>query len=79
MLNTKHLAVVRAALRYLNDEFGPEANDSFQHYLDDRDRQSGVVAGDIAETIEVFASVRLATAIVDISDDENLVDPVHQI
>ena len=41
MLSDKDFAIIRAALRFLDEEFKPGDDSLFAHYLDDR----GVVAG----------------------------------
>ena len=50
MLNEKDLAIVRAALQFLDEEFSPEAAEGFRHYLDNR----GILAG--ASTTHIKAT-----------------------
>lgn len=52
MLNSKHLAIVRAALTYWDEEMGAESNDVYRHYLHSRDQ-------DIVFNPDDVASVRL--------------------
>ena len=49
MLTETDLAIVRAALMFLDEEFFPDQEEMFQHYLDDE----GVLAGASTDQIKV--------------------------
>ena len=52
MLSDKDFAIIRAALRFLDEEFKPGDDSLFVHYLDDR----GVVAGAKVDGIKATRS-----------------------
>ena len=52
MLTEIDLAVVRAALQFLSEEFSADEEELFQHYLDDR----GLLAGASTRHIEITAA-----------------------
>ena len=49
MLNQKHLAVIRAALKFLEEEMTGDS-DVLVHYLHDADRELTIDSNDIVET-----------------------------
>ncbi len=63
MLNQKDLAVARAALMFLDDEFFPDQEEMFQHYLDDQGILAGASTKDIGATRAKFNSAELFSAI----------------
>ena len=65
MLTEKHLAVVRAALRFLDEEIGPSGSEALHHYLEDQSRASGVFIDDIKVAREFFDQVDLFYVLVD--------------
>ena len=65
MLTEKHLAVVRAALRFLDEEMRPSGTDAIVHYHDDLGRAMDVEVNDINEAREFFGSVDLSYVLVD--------------
>ena len=54
MLTEKDLAIVRAALLYLDEEISPSGSDTLQYYLDDRGIVLGVTVADIKLAREAF-------------------------
>ena len=62
MLTEKDLAIVRAALHFLDEEFSPNEDELFQHYLDDEGILAGVSTALIKKTREKFESATLYTA-----------------
>ena len=54
MLTEKHLAIVRAALLYLDEEISPSGNDTLQHYLDDQGILLGLTVADIKMARDSF-------------------------
>lgn len=65
MLNQLHLAVVRAALKYLDEEISPHGTEVLLHYLDEQNENSNITADHIAEARDFFDSVDLSYALVD--------------
>ena len=70
MLTNTDLAIVRAALQSLDEEFSPDEDELFQHYLDD----TGVLAGASTEHIRMtrakFDSAQLFTVLKQAHQDE---------
>ena len=54
MLTEKDLAIVRAALLYLDEEISPSGNDTLQYYLDDRGIVLVLTVADIKPARETF-------------------------
>lgn len=65
MLKQHHLAVVRAALKYLDEEISPNGTEVLLHYLDEQNETSKVTADHIVEARDFFDSVELNYALVD--------------
>ena len=65
MLTLKHLAVVRAALKYLDEEMSPNGSEALFHYLDDQGRAGGVSTHDIKVAREYLEQVDLFYVLVD--------------
>ena len=65
MLTERHLAVVRAALKFLDEEMSPSGPASLFHYLDHQSRTSGVSIEDINVTRDLFDKVDLFYILVD--------------
>ena len=59
MITEKDLAVVRAALQFLDEEMSPSGNETLNHYLDDRGKQLNVTTADIKSTREKIATSNL--------------------
>ena len=67
MLKQHHLAVVRAALKYLDEEISPHGTEVLLHYLDEQNETSDATADHIVEARDFFDSVELNYAWVDSS------------
>ena len=65
MLKQHHLAVVRAALKYLDEEISPHGREVLLHYLDEQNKTSDATADHIVEARDFFDSVELNYALVD--------------
>lgn len=65
MLKQHHLAVVRAALKYLDEEISPHGTEVLIHYLDDQNEASDATADHIKEARDFFDSVELNYVLVD--------------
>ena len=65
MLTDKHVAVLKAAVRFLEEEFCPHGADSVRHYLDNSDRELGITSGDIAEARQQIAATEIRYAVLD--------------
>ena len=65
MLKQHHLAVVRAALKYLDEEISPHGTEVLLHYLDEQNKTSDATADHIVEARDFFDSVELNYALVD--------------
>ena len=63
MLNPKDLAVIRAALMFLDEEFFPDQEVMFQHYLDDLGILAGTSTADIGVTRAKFNGAELYSAL----------------
>jgi len=72
MLNQKNLAIVRAALQFLDEEFSSDDEDLFQHYLDDRGVLTGAGTKDINATRAKLDTSELYTAM-KYADEDKLV------
>ncbi|QEG22037.1 hypothetical protein [Mariniblastus fucicola] len=57
MLNSKHLAIVRAALTYWDEEMGAESHDVYRHYLHSRDKDTVFTPDDVASVRSYFNAV----------------------
>ena len=75
MIAEKQLAIVRAALRFFEEEMGPHGN-SFETYLDEEDRRLGITNVDLAATCETFASLILRQVLLD-TETGRLVSTQH--
>ena len=62
MLNQKDLAVIRAALMFLDEEFFTDQEAMFQHYLDDQGIRAGAGTADIPVTRAKLKDAKLFTA-----------------
>lgn len=65
MLTAKHLAVVRAALKYLDEEISPHGKDALFDYLDETGRNLDPAIEDIKMARRIFDSVELNYLLVD--------------
>ena len=65
MLKQHHLAIVRAALKYLDEEISPHGTEVLLHYLDEQNEASDATADHIVEVRDFFDSVELNYALVD--------------
>ena len=65
MLKQHHLAIVRAALKYLDEEISPHGTEVLLHYLDEQKEVSDATADHIKEARDFFDSVELNYALVD--------------
>ena len=65
MLTEKHLAVVRAALTYLDEEISPHGNDALFDYLDESGRNLDPAIEDVKTARRIFDSVELNHLLVD--------------
>ena len=63
MLNPKDLAIIRAALMFLDEEFFPDQERMFQHYLDDLGILAGASTADIGVTRAKFNGAELLSLI----------------
>ena len=59
MITEKELAVVRAALQFLDEEMSPSGDETLKHYLDDQGIVLGVNGADIQSTREAFEDANL--------------------
>ncbi len=66
MISNKHLAIVRAALTFWDEEMGASDREAYKHYLHTKDKEMEFSAKEIAEARNLFNSVELKTALVDI-------------
>ena len=65
MLKQHHLAVVRAALKYTDEEISPHGIEILLPYLDEESKASNVTVEHIAETRAFFDNAELNYALVD--------------
>ena len=65
MLTLKHLAVVRAALKFMDEEISPHGKGTLDHYLDRKSNFLDISVDHIAEARSFFESVDLNYALVD--------------
>lgn len=63
MLDPKDLAIIRAALMFLDEEFFPDQEKMFQHYLDDQGILAGAGTADIPVTRAKFKNAELYSAL----------------
>ena len=63
MLNQKDLAIIRAALMFLDEEFFPDQEEMFQHYLDDQGVLAGTGTADIPVTRAKLKAAELYSAL----------------
>ena len=63
MLSETHLAIIRAALKYLDEEMSPHGNAILQNYLHRQDSGIDVVAGDIPVTRAIMEQAELFHAL----------------
>ena len=59
MLQPKHLAIVRAALMYWDEEMAGADQTAYQHYLHSRDMGVKIDSADVIQARQFFSSVRL--------------------
>ena len=74
MINERHLAVIRAALKYWDEEMSPSGSQAFDHYADDRSH--GISVADVREARELLANVKLGFVLVDLASDRIVSDEV---
>ena len=67
MLTEKHLAVIRAALRYMDEEMSPSGSEAMSHYLDQLGKDCQPTIDDVTDVRKFFDSVELSYALVDAS------------
>ena len=65
MLTETHLAVVRAALKFLDEEMSPSGSEALFHYLDKRGQEIGVSIHDLNVARELFEQFNLFYILVD--------------
>jgi hypothetical protein len=65
MLTEKHLAIVRAALKFLDEEMSPSGIDALFHYLDSEGQSIGVSLDDLQDARQFFGAVDLSYVLVD--------------
>lgn len=70
MLNQKDLSVIRAALMFLDEEFFPDQEEMFQHYLDDQGILVGTGTADIPVTRAKLNDAILYSALKWVGRDE---------
>ena len=63
MLTDTDLAIVRAALHFLDEEFSPNEDELFKHYLNDEGLLAGASTAHIKTTREKFESATLHTVL----------------
>ena len=63
MLTETDLAIVRAALMFLDEEFFPDQEEMFQHYLDDEGVLAGAGTDQIKATRAKFEAADLYVAV----------------
>ena len=66
MLSETHLAIIRAAVKFLDEEIAPHGNSTLRHYLHARDSGVDVVAGDIPVTRAVIEQAKLFHSLQDL-------------
>ena len=69
MVTDKHLAVVRAALKFFVEEMAPHGN-SFESYLDDLGNRLKVRSGDLKDAQEQFLNLRSRQVMLDIESNK---------
>ena len=70
MLTSNDLAIVCAALQFLDEEFSPEDDDLLQCYLNDEGVLAGLTTNHIKETRAKFDAARLYLAVKRVDRDE---------
>ena len=65
MLTEKHLALVRAALKFFDEEMSPSGTNALLPYLDDQGKAANVDISDVAQTRNFFDSVDMGYVLVD--------------
>ncbi len=65
MLTIQHLAVIRAALKFLDEEITPNGNEAIASYLNLEDKNLSVAVEHIQQTRQFFDAVDLNYALVD--------------
>lgn len=60
MLQPKHLAIIRAALTYWDEEMAGADKSVYQHYLHSQDVDVRIVAEDVTLLRQFFSSAELA-------------------
>ena len=65
MLTFKHLAVIKAALKYLDEEITPNGNEALTNYLSREDENLGVAIEHIHQARHFFDTADLNYALVD--------------
>ena len=69
-MNSKHLAIVRAALTYWDEEMGAASEDFYQHYLHSKDQGTVLAPADVAKTRRFFNQVELKFALLERESNE---------
>jgi len=65
MLTEKHLAVVRAALKFLDEEMSPHGREALVHYFAPKEKASEVTIKDVAAARNLFAQTTLCYVLID--------------
>jgi len=72
LLTIKHLAVVQAALKFLDEEISPSGNKALADYLKPENKTLGVTTKHITESLQFFESVDLNYALVVLIESKRL-------
>ena len=64
MITSKHLAIIRAALTFWDEEMGAAGESVYSHYLHSNDNGTKFTADDVAQIRVFFNSVDLLYALV---------------
>ena len=65
MITNKHLAIVRAALTFWDEEMSPTEESVYRHYLHSADSGTRISAADVAAARKYFNEVELKFALVE--------------
>lgn len=69
MVNEKHLAIVRSALQYFDEELTPHGS-SFEQYLDEEATSLNIKNADIKLTRQAFSNLRPRQVMLDIESSK---------
>ncbi len=64
-MQAKHLAIVRAALTFWDEEMATAPESVYQHYLHSKDKEASIAASEVAETRRFFNEVDLRFALIE--------------